>query len=192
MGDQADNVLLKEYKLLSTAFENYQSTTFKLFPVLVTIVCGLTLFKEINPNLYCLGIPLAIFFILIWLGFCHSMLNYYGIRLLEIEQRINALPGSDMKEKLSFYTFYICEGGKVLYGFNGYVSLMVLVALICMLGSLWQLETSWESIPFVDGIKYFVIVGVAILPIIAIGNMVYAERKYREDKNNIIKKYNIK
>ena len=192
MADKSESILLTEYKQISAALENFQSITFKIPPVILTIVCGLTLFKEINPLLI-FGIPLAIFFTLIWVGYCHSMINYYGLQLIALEQKINDLQKEDSTEKLSFYTNYICEGSNILIGFAWYSGLVAIFIIPCFLASLWNIWQAWEGLTYPliedgyrDVLKYVVIISLALLPIATLVVLYFSEKNYARRKSAIL------
>lgn len=85
--------LLEEYKQLFAYANSNALTALKIPPVVLTIASALAIYSKEPPPLFGLGLALAIFIMLVWLGYCHSMVNGLGLRLVEIEQRINLILG---------------------------------------------------------------------------------------------------
>jgi hypothetical protein len=181
--------LLEEYKALF-AYQNSNALVFlNIPPVILTVVAGLAMYsKEVSPLLG-LGIALTMFTMIIWMGYCHSLVNGNGLKLVDIEQRINRYMEQSKDVELSFHSEYVGQGLKILPGYYLY-SVLLLAAFCCVLvGALthfWGTLTSWSwSCPK----KVLAVALPGLLNILALGNMFLVERKTQKLRQMIIVKY---
>lgn len=184
-----DSILWNEYEQLSKAFENNQSHAFQVPSVVIAAILGLTIFKEVNKDFFGFGLPIGIFFIFAWLGFCHSFINYYGLRLVEIEQRINTQLPKGSPDKLSFYTEYVGEAMSVVKGFKGYYSLiaiLVIVGYIISLSNAWIVMGKWG---WISSGKVVCVTTLTLITVIVLRNIVIVEKRTFKKKKKLLQKY---
>ena len=127
--------------------------------------------------------------ILTWLGYCHSMVNGIGLRLVDIEQRINRSLKLSEVNKLSFHTDYIAQGSNILPGFNIYSMLIGLTLFTTLIGALyqfWMTMTMWNWEPRTKVVCVIIVTFIDFAPAV---NMYFVERKTRILKKEIVKKY---
>ena len=194
MADHELEPLLEEYKQLFTYSNSNAFATLSVPPAFLVIIAGFAIYKGHIPPLFGLGVAAVIFVILTWLGYCHSMLNGIGLRLVDIEQRINRSLKLSEVNKLSFHTDYIAHGANVLRsnmlpGFNIYSMLIGLTLFTTLIGALyqfWMTMTMWNWGPRTKVVCVIIIAFIDFAPAV---NMYFAERKTRILKKEIIKKY---
>jgi hypothetical protein len=182
MSKPKDSILLNEYQQLAASYVNIESNALKANAVVISLILALTAFRNVNTNFFDFVIPFAISFLFIWIGICHSMANYYGLRLVTIEQTINEQLPIDSPDKLSFYTEYISEGSNVIGGLKTYFVLIAALVLIGFGVSLWQ---SWQLMSNLQWPFFLKFIGIAtplLMTIVALGNMVLVERRTRKTK----------
>ncbi|MDJ0666090.1 MAG: hypothetical protein QNJ61_02405 [Desulfobacterales bacterium] len=112
------DVLLEEYKQLFAFMNSYALATFRVPPVVVTIASALAIYSKELPPLFGLGVSLGVFVMLLWVGCCHAMLSGIGLKLVEIEQKINRnINASAPESGLSYHMDYLGQGIQKLPGF---------------------------------------------------------------------------
>jgi hypothetical protein len=186
MDKLSESTLWKEYDQVGKTFEANQSFAFKVPGVVLTVLIGLTVLDDVSRTMLGLGLPFIIFFMFIWLGFGHSMINYYGLRLVDIEKRINAQLSPDHPERLSFYADHVGEGFSVIAGLKTYYVLIVLFALVGFGVSLWnflQDEVLRDWAPLWKMVFWATPV---LMTVLAVCNILIVERKTLSRKRKLL------
>ncbi len=149
--DRVLDALFEEYKQLSTSFDHHVGVSYSVPPVVLTIVTGFFFLSgATSSSLIGFGVALGAIFLLIWLGLIQSMVNHIGVRLVELEIRINRLIDANsekVKEPLSFYRRFVGQGFEIVTGFRVYfVLLAVMVVTILIPASVksWRTMTAWQ------------------------------------------------
>jgi hypothetical protein len=187
MPDHELEPMLEEYRQLFSYVNTNAITTLAIPPVVVTVATGIAVFsKEISP-LFGLGTAIAIFVMLVWLGYCHCMVNGIGLRLVELEQRMNHKLKRNATEGFSFHTWYIAQGGNLMPGFNFYSVLLFLVFALVLAGSLVQFWSTMSNWRWDLWAKILGVVLPSAFILAALVNMVLAELKTRKMKANILR-----
>ncbi len=189
MTEKSIEPLLEEYKQLFTYSNSNALATFSVPPAFLVIAAGFAIYKGQLPQLFGLGIAIVIFVILTWLGYCHSMINGIGLRLVDIEQRINKHLKLSVVNRLSFHTDYIAQGSNILPGFHVYSILIALAFCATLCGAIyhfWMTLTMWSWSQQTKICSVVIIVALDFAPFI---NMICTERKTRVLKQEIIRKY---
>jgi hypothetical protein len=189
MTNEKIDPLIEEYKQLFAYTNSNALITLKIPPVVLTIASALAIYSKEPPPLFGLGLSLAIFIMLVWLGYCHSMINGIGLKLVEIEQRINRILRLDKDTELSFHSWYIAQGSQILPGFQLY-SMFLGLAFCVVLGfactHFWDTMTTWE---WSLRAKTSTVLLLALLNLAPFSTMVWYDRKTYRLKREIINKY---
>ena len=128
MDEQLLKALLQEHNQLSTSFDKHASIGYGVPPIVLTAVSGIFIFIDPSKRCVGIGIPILILGMLLWIGFSHSVLNHIGLRLVELELRINSHLQVPNNDGLNFYTRYIADGTRVIQG------LLVHIVVTAVLG----------------------------------------------------------
>ncbi len=139
-------ILIEEYKLVSTYVNTTAMGILKVMPVALTALTALVIYKQPSPALLGLGVAVAIFTLLAWVGYCHSLVHGYGLKLIEMEHRINQIGGLG-DNGLSFQAWDVAPDPDKdnLPGFRGYTLLIglaftsILAAALCY----FWLDSGW-------------------------------------------------
>ena len=116
-------VLIEEYKLITTYVNSTAMGALKVLPVALTALSALAVYRQPIPSLVGPGVALAIFTLLVWVGYCHALVNGYGLKLISMERKINEI-GQFGENELSFHTWDIVRGEDHLPGFSSYTALL--------------------------------------------------------------------
>jgi hypothetical protein len=188
-GDDAmDHVepLLEEYKQLFAWANSNALTSLKVPPLVLGAIIGIGVTsKELHP-LFGIGIAFSIFVMFVWLGYCDSMVNGIGLRLIDIEQRINQAAKLSEHTSLTWHKLYIAESGRVLPGFSGNSLLVGVVLLLVLVGALWQ---SWLAMTWAVPIKIAVVAFLSALNVAGLGNLLLGEQRTLFEKRRILALY---
>jgi hypothetical protein len=122
-----ENHLVEEYKMLSNYFEKTASIQFTMFPIFITAIVGFISFRLSDPSIVGILFQLFLLFLLVFLGFSHSMLQNYGLKLVEIELKINKNLGLEENEQYSYFTKMLGEGADSIIFFKTYIILLVIL-----------------------------------------------------------------
>jgi hypothetical protein len=186
--DLSDSPLWNEYKQLSTAAENIVSNTLRMPAIAVAIVSAVAISGNVNVEYCGFGILIGITLLVIWLGYYHSILNSYGLQLVEIEQKINSRLPVTSPDRLTYYTDHMAEGNAIP-GFNIGVLLIALVAILGYIASIWNVWVflkSWKLSLFLR----LTCVAVLLLPtVVALINIAVSEKKFHKKKQEVIEKF---
>jgi len=181
--------LLEEYKHLFAYANSNALTLLKIPPAFLAGVASIIIYKDKIPELFGLTVSLALFTMLVWIGYCHSMVNGLGIILIEIEHKINNSLELDSNSKLTFHTRYITEGSKILPGFQDYSNLITL-ALVCVLsGALFHFWLTMSLWGWHHHRKICVITILVVLNIAPLLTIILAEKKTSKLKQQLLSLY---
>ena len=130
--------LLEEYKQLTTWVNNIAAASFKLPALIITGILAVGIAAKDLNQYYGIGVGLALFMILIFLGYCDSMVNGIGLRLIEIELRVNKYLGNDPLTNLTWHRDYIVHESKMLPGFDALGKILVIPFVLLLSAGMVQ------------------------------------------------------
>lgn len=190
--ENSTSLLLKEYDHLTHSFRSVETFIYGIPPVVVGIVCGLVISRGTSTQLLGFGLPMGVAFIGIWYGICHSLLNYYGLRIVEVEQEINLCLQADSPFQMKFFSNFVAEGNHIVEGFRTY-SILLGVFVVIVFGlagwSSWYTTSAWDW-------ELFPRIAVILMPIMftltAVITMIRVELKVRNDKMLVIESFKSK
>jgi len=147
-------LLMEEYKQLSSYLNNNATAAFRVLPVLITVVIaagGIAWKENVDPLVLYTSISGIIFISLTWIGISQCISNGIGLKLTELEQKINRLIENETDKGvkgLSFYSEYVAEGSKIIPGFKWYYLFLTLAGLILLLLCAYKIwfHNTWISI----------------------------------------------
>jgi hypothetical protein len=188
MNDLSDSPLWNEYKQLSTAAENIVSNTLRMPAIAVAIVSAVAISGNVNAKYCGFGILIGMTLLAIWLGYYYSILNTYGLQLVEIEQKINSRLPVTSPDRLTYYTDHMAEGNSIP-GFKVSVLITALVATVGYVASIWDVWVflkSWKWSLFLR----LTCVAVLLLPsVVAFINIAVSEKKFHKKKQEVIERF---
>lgn len=188
MPDQAPEPLLEEYKQLFEYAKTNALITLRVPPLVLVGITAFAAYLEKIPPLFGVGVALVLFVMLLWLGYCHSMVNGIGLRLVELEQKMNQKWSRAKSDGFSFHSDYIAQGSEILPGFNVYLILSALAIVGVLAGSLihFWLMAQWNWV-----LKTVVVILAASFNVGVFINMAHAEKKTRTIKDQILIRYRV-
>jgi len=195
MADELIDALLHEYDQLSGYVTKTEMGaligTLKMIPILITIAGGTLAYldgtkSEFLPFAW-ITVCFVIFMLLIWIGLVHSMINGRGLKLVEIECKLNHRLAKTGETGLSFYTYYIAKGRAVAPGFSGYIWLSFVFCLLLLAFSVYKVCCS-DNFEMIHTLLISVPV---ILSCATLLTIVRAERFSAKEKQSIMTKYNL-
>jgi hypothetical protein len=184
--DPVIEALFHEYDQLTAYTSNIWLANFRLLPVLFTIGAAIVVYAGGKPIV--IGIPYAIFFFGIWLGFIHTMGNGVGLHMLRLELSINRRLGITNDKGLSFFESFLGNPG-LLPGFEWYFRILAMFTIVILwlssLGS-WNVMTSWgwERWKKIISIVFPLALDVSVLLVV-----ICAEKRTRREKRKMVREY---
>src|SRR5437870_4894237 len=103
MSDNVPEPLLEEYKQLFEYAKTNAVITLRVPPLVLVGITAFAAYLEKIPPLFGIGVALVLFIMLLWLGYCHSMVNGIGLRLVDLEQKMNKKWGRKESDGFSFH-----------------------------------------------------------------------------------------
>lgn len=178
--------ILEEYKQLFAYANANALTLLKIPPAFLAALGAIVIYKDKLPDLFGLAVSIALFAMLIWVGYCHSMVNGIGIFLIEIEQQINRSQHLSPDTRLSFNSKYISQGSMILPGFQVYSVLSSIPLMAILAGSLyhfWLIMSMWGWSSCLKATMIVLLVTLNLAPLL---NMIHAENKTRKKRQSIL------
>lgn len=184
--DSVIEALLHEYDQLTAYTTQIWMASFRILPVFFTL--GAAILVYAGKPFIIIGIPYAIFFFGIWLGFIHAMDSGAGLYVVRLEQKINRRLGVPNSEGLEFVSRFLGNPGR-LPGFERYfiiLALFVVMILILSFIGLWELMDSggWGVRSRIAAIIFPLALNFSVL--LVIDN---AEKKTKRRRRRLIQKY---
>jgi len=162
------DALFEEYKQLSTSFDKHVGVSYRIPPVVLTIVTGFFFFSA-SSSLIGFGVAVGAVFFFIWQGLIHSMVNHLGVHLVELEIRINRIIEPDSNNKvaspLSFYSRFVARSSTIVPGFRHYYILLEVFVIVILVPASIR---SWWTMREWGFSTYLRVVFVAIPPALII------------------------
>jgi|GEM_PF-6393871 len=188
MIDPVVETLMREYDQVSAYLRDNALIAYRVLPVVFTIGAGLTIYFTPQNAIVGPALLFGSFLVVVWLGLCHSMVNSLGVRLTEIEQRINRRLPESQDVGLSHYTIYIAEGMRVHPGLKLYYGLLLiaLVLVLCFAHvQFWRGMTEWG---WNLGMKLVFTALPICLNSVAVLNLLYIEKETLRLKTEVIRR----
>lgn len=187
MSDPVIETMMHEYDQLSAYLNANAIRALAIPPLVLSAIAGVLAYAR-QPGLVAgLAMSFVLFFLLVYLGFIHAVVNGIGIRLIVLENRINRYLRkctSYPEDALTFYAGYIGQGREILPGFNHYVNLLYVPFILFLAYSVvlvWQGGTA-------KGLPVAARVGLVGLPVVLNGlTVIVLERASREVKRQVRK-----
>lgn len=137
--------LLTKYSQFSAAALKHETSFYSIIPLLLTAAGGLFFLGSVQERAQIIGLgePFIFIILLTWLGINHCVLNNYGLKLVELELRINKhLPNKEF----SYYTKNVAAGRQTIIGYSFYCIIFTIAAAVLFFTSLyflWSTMINW-------------------------------------------------
>jgi hypothetical protein len=181
--------LREEYSKLSSLMEKYLFVPYSVLPLALTVLGALTLYGNTAKGLWGVVIIYGMVLLLAWQCYIHIFINGVGLRLVELECRINALTKVKNEEGLHWCSLFVGQGIHVLKGFWS-TTLVVFVfgVLLLMAGSF----LAWRDLNAVEcpaRIRIVIIAIPTILLVVLLCIMRSVDKFTRKKRNSILKQF---
>lgn len=97
--------------------EKYLFVPYSVLPFAITVLGALTLYGNTGKGLWGIVIIYGMVLLLAWQSYIHIFINGVGLRLVELECRINALIKVNNEDGLHWCTLFVGQGNHFLRGF---------------------------------------------------------------------------
>lgn len=180
---------LAEYTALVESYDRYASSAYAVPPVLFTAFVGLVAFNpRAQPLLGPAGL-LALLLVLVWLGLLHSMVSHIGLRLVSLEQQLNALlspPGPATKASFRYFTGHVAQGTSVIAGFATYYGLLCILAAGLLIALLTSLSGLLAAAQWPSWARYATLTAAALVILVPFAAAFSVERRTRAAKKELL------
>jgi hypothetical protein len=179
--------LLEEYKQLFSWANNVSLTYMKIPSLTLTAFAVYAIsVKELN-SYFGIVASIAIFILLVFMGICDSMLNGIGLKIVEIELKINAAIHADQLNSLTWHQEYIVHDRRIIPGFDLQCVLLSISILGFLVGALFHVWCSLYQQSM--ALAILVVTLLSFLNLATFLTMILAQRKTMRLKQELIHKY---
>jgi len=183
--------LRSEYSQLTALFGNYFMMPYNVIPLAVTICGALTLYGESRKEFWGVIVSYGMVLLLAWLSYIHTFINGVGLRLVELECRINSLVGESHENGLQWFSIMIADGNRV---FLGLLRTTVVVALFGVILYIASFVVGWEDLqkkiePKPAWVGFAILLLPGILMVALLWSMRTVEIRTRRKKQKILQKF---
>jgi hypothetical protein len=98
MAKEALDILIEEYKNLSSAIEQHVLLPYKAIPVAITVAGAIALYTAEKSATAGLLVLYGLLLLVCWQAYIQGLVNSYGLRLVELEIRINRTLGLGLSQ----------------------------------------------------------------------------------------------
>jgi hypothetical protein len=181
-------VLMREFQVHTDLTAKFLSPLYALVPVAVS-ACGVLLVNDkAGPAASGPATCVAIIVIMLWVGFVHSNILTEGIRLVEIELKVNELLGVKHSE-FDYWTKMTAEGTRMCTGWVRLLIISAVAGALALAAGIWYGVSGFLQL----GVPLWaclVSVAVILLFVGSIGCSMYrAEMDTRKAKSELIARY---
>ena len=189
MEDENLKSLRSEYAILSSIAEKYWVMPYSVIPLAVTIAGALTVYGNASNGIAGIFGCYVMVLLVAWQSLIHSSLNVIGLRLVELECRINAAIKVTNEDGLRWNSYAIGEG----IHFPGYKLATSVVIVWGVMFFICASILGWTDVKQRWGQHWLlsaaVIAAPAILIAILLRSIVKVENRIRADKLKILQKF---
>jgi hypothetical protein len=189
--DPVLDALFHEYDQLTSWTSQIWLASLGLQPVFFTLAGAVLVYLR-KESIVVIGVPYAVFFFGLWLGFIHAMDSGFGLHLVELEQKINQRLGLTSDDYgLSFASRFLADSA-LMPGFQSYLSLLSVVAgIMLVLSSVFSVYVirfaGWSFRVKLTAFVAVILAWPLNLSVFLVTNR--AEKNVKRKKNKIIQNY---
>ncbi len=182
--------LREEYSKLYSLFEKHWMMPYQIIPLLVMVGGAMSIYSKDRAELWGIGVTYGFDLLMLWQAFNHAFINETGLKLVEIECRINRMTAADANSGICWHTEMIANGSDRISGLRRSVVLLTVLIVPIFSAALcvgWLgLSEVYPNHPFLCGL---VIVFPCVMMTLILRSMWKTELEVRAKKKDLLKVY---
>lgn len=184
--------LREEYSKLYSIFEKHWLMPYQIIPIVVTIGGALSIYCKERPIIWGLGISYGFVLLLAWQAFNHVFINETGLKLVELECKINTMTSATLNNCISWQSEMIAKGMEKI---NGLFTVTVLLGFLIVPiygGAVFFVWSGLRNIyPNHSEACYAVVLFPTVLIVALIWSMFRTEFQTRRIRKAILEKHSV-